>query len=87
MLFRSSIRLYADAANARTKLENGFDLTNYDERTLDFAKEYSDKLLAIDVNVDTDTMLNICWDLLGKYFSKAETGIRQEFVDQCWKGK
>ena len=86
-VMNASIRLYADAANARTKLENGFDLTNYDERTLDFAKEYSDKLLAIDVNVDTDTMLNICWDLLGKYFSKAETGIRQEFVDQYWKGK
>ena len=86
-VMNASIRLYAEAANARTKLENGFDLTNYDERTLDFAKEYSDKLLAIDVNVDTDTMLNICWDLLGKYFSKAETGIRQEFVDQYWKGK
>lgn len=86
-VMNASIRLYADAANARTKLENGFDLTNYDERTLDFAKEYSDKLLAIDVNVETDTMLNICWDLLGKYFSKAETGIRQEFVDQYWKGK
>ena len=26
--------LYADAANAKTKMENGFDLTNYDERTL-----------------------------------------------------
>ena len=36
----------ADAANAKTKLENGFDLTNYDERTLAFAKDYSNQLLA-----------------------------------------
>jgi V/A-type H+-transporting ATPase subunit B len=86
-VMNAAIRLYADAANARTKLENGFDLSGYDERTLDFAKEYSNQLLAIDVNVDTDTMLNISWDLLGKYFSKAEVGIKQEFVDKYWKGE
>ncbi|MGQ1947641.1 V-type ATP synthase subunit B [Geofilum sp. OHC36d9] len=86
-VMNAAIRLYADAANARTKLENGFDLSGYDERTLDFAKEYSNQLLAIDVNVDTDTMLNISWDLLGKYFSKAEAGIKQEFVEKYWKGK
>ncbi len=34
----SAIRLYADAANARTKLENGFDLTDYDERTPEICK-------------------------------------------------
>jgi V/A-type H+-transporting ATPase subunit B len=83
-VMNAAIRLYADAANARTKLENGFDLTDYDERTLDFAKVYSDKLLAIDVNVDTDTMLNISWELLSKNFTKAELGIKQEFVDKYW---
>ena len=52
----AAVRLYADAANAKTKLENGFDLTNYDERTLAFAKDYSNQLLAIDVNLDTTEM-------------------------------
>ena len=40
-VMNAAIRLYADAANARTKMENGFDLTDYDRRTLDFAKDYS----------------------------------------------
>jgi V/A-type H+-transporting ATPase subunit B len=84
-VMNAAVRLYADAANAKTKLDNGFDLTDYDERTLDFAKAYSEKLLAIDVNVDTDTMLDIGWDLLGKYFSKAEVGIKKEMVDKYWK--
>jgi V/A-type H+/Na+-transporting ATPase subunit B len=53
----TAVRLYADAANAKTKLENGFDLTDYDERTLKFAREYSEKLLAIDVNIDTKPCL------------------------------
>ncbi|MCL1821863.1 MAG: V-type ATP synthase subunit B [Prolixibacteraceae bacterium] len=84
-VMNACIRLYADAANARTKLENGFDLTDYDERTLQFAKDYSNDLLAIDVNVDIDTMLNIAWKLFAKYFTKAEVAIRQNLVEKYWK--
>lgn len=83
-VMNAAIRLYADAANAKTKLENGFDLTDYDERTLHFAKDYSEKLLAIDVNIEVDQMLTACWDLFDKYFKPAEVGIKQEFVDKYW---
>jgi len=85
-VMNAAIRLYADAANARTKLENGFDLTDYDERTLKFASDYSEKLLAIDVNVDSDTMLDIAWDLFKGYFSEAEVGIKKDLMDKYWKG-
>ena len=83
-VMNAAIRLYADAANAKTKLENGFDLTEYDERTLEFAKEYSDKLLAIDVNIDIDKMLDTAWELFRKYFKPEEVGIKKEFVDEYW---
>ncbi len=86
-VMNTAIRLFADAAQAKTKLENGFDLTDYDERTLKFGKEYSDKLLAIDVNIDIDMMLDTAWSLFAKYFSKAEVAIRSEFMDQYWKGE
>ncbi len=84
-VMNAAIRLYADAVNARTKLENGFDLTDYDERTINFAKEYSKRLLAIDVNVDTDTMLNISWELFGQFFSKAEVAIKEQFTEKYWR--
>ena len=80
----AAVRLYADAANAKTKLENGFDLTDYDERTLAFAKDYSDKLLAIDVNIDTTEMLDVAWSLFRKHFKPEEVNIKQEFVDKYW---
>jgi V/A-type H+-transporting ATPase subunit B len=83
-VMNAAVRLYADAAGAKTKMENGFDLTDYDERTLKFAKDYSKNLLAIDVNVDADSMLNTTWNLFNEYFTKAEVGIKQEFVDQYW---
>lgn len=83
-VMNTAIRLYADAANAKTKLENGFDLTDYDERTLKFAKEYSEKLLSVDVQIEIDEMLSTGWTLLKKYFDKTETGIKQEFIDKYW---
>ena len=86
-VMNTAIRLFADAAQAKTKLENGFDLTDYDERTLKFGKEYSDKLLAIDVNIDIDMMMDTAWMLFAKYFSKAEVAIRSEFMDKYWKGE
>lgn len=84
-VMNAAIRLYADAANARTKMENGFDLTDYDQRTLEYAKEYSNDLLAIDVNISTDEMLDTAWKLFGKYFTKEEIGIKQNIVDKYLK--
>jgi V/A-type H+-transporting ATPase subunit B len=83
-VMNAAVRLYADAANAKTKLENGFDLSDYDERTLQFAKEYSEKLLAIDVNVDVDSMLDIAYELFSTYFSRAEVALKKEFMDTYW---
>ena len=84
-VMNAAVRLYSDAANAKTKLENGFDLTDYDERTLAFAREYSDKLLAIDVNIDTTAMLDTAWALFAKYFKQSEVNIKQELADKYWK--
>ena len=84
-VMNAAVRLYADAANAKTKLENGFDLTNYDERCLNFAKDYSRAILAIDVNIDTTQMLDITWELFAKYFKPEEVNIKQALVDKYWK--
>ncbi len=83
-VMNAAVRLYADAANAKTKLENGFDLTDYDERSLQFAKDYSEKLLAIDVNIDIDEMLDTGWQLFKKYFKPEEVGAKKDLVDKYW---
>jgi V/A-type H+-transporting ATPase subunit B len=84
-VMNAAVRLYADAANARTKLENGFDLTDYDKRALDFAKDYSEYLLAIDVNLDTVEMLDTTWGLFSKHFRPQEVNMRMELVERYWK--
>ena len=83
-VMNAAVRLFSDAAGAQTKMENGFDLTDYDNRTLAFAADYSRDLLAIDVNIDTEQMLDTAWQLFGKYFRPAEVNIKQSLVDKYW---
>jgi V/A-type H+-transporting ATPase subunit B len=84
-VMNAGVRLYADAQNAKTKLENGFDLSDYDLRCLEYAKEYAIRLLSIDVNITVEQMLDTAWEIFAKYFSPAETGIKQALVDKYWK--
>ena len=84
-VMNASVRLYADAQNAKTKLENGFDLSDYDLRCLDYAKAYATRLLSIDVNISIEEMLDTAWELFSTYFKPEETGIKKALIDKYWK--
>jgi V/A-type H+-transporting ATPase subunit B len=84
-VMNAAVRLYADAANAKTKLENGFELSDYDKRCMGFAKDYSTKLLAVDLNINATEMLDRAWDLFSKYFVKAEVSIKSELMEKYWR--
>jgi len=86
-VMNAAIKLYAEAANAKTKLENGFDLTDFDERSIEYAKQYSNDLLAIDVNIGADEMLDTAWALFEKYFTPEEVAIKKDLMDKYWPGK
>lgn len=83
-VMNAAVRLYADAANAKTKMENGFDLTDYDVRTMAFGKDYSEYLLAIDVNLDMEEMLDTTWRLLSEHFRQEEVNMRRDLVEKYW---
>lgn len=84
-IMNTCVRLFSDANEAKTKKENGFDLTDYDERCIDYAKDYSMNLLAIDVNISIEEMLDTAWGLLAKYFDRNEVGIKENLMDKYWK--
>ncbi len=86
-VMNAAIRLYADATNAKTKRDNGFELSDYDKRAILFSKDYASKLLAVDVDIDSVVMLDTAWDLFAKYFDKSEVAIKQAVTEKYWKGK
>tara|TARA_R110002050_G_scaffold131761_1_gene253660 strand:+ start:671 stop:1999 length:1329 start_codon:yes stop_codon:yes gene_type:complete len=86
-LMNALVRLYADASEARSKQENGFDLNDFDVRSLAFAKDYVRELLDVRLNIDSESMLDIGWKLLAQHFKVFELGIKQEFIDKYWPGE
>ena len=68
----------------QNKLANRLKKHFVDEKR-DIFEEYSEKILAIDVNLEIDQMLDQTWHLFQTYMSKDEVGIKQEFVDIHWK--
>jgi len=84
-VMNAAVRLYADATNAKTKRDNGFELSDYDKRVLQFGKEYASKLLAIEVDIDSTHMLDRAWELFDHYFDQSEVAIKQSIMDAYWK--
>ncbi len=78
------IRLYADAREARSKQENGFDVNDYDRRCLKYAREYASRILSIEVNISIEEMLDIGWELMARYFEKYELGIKENLITKYW---
>lgn len=83
-LMNALIRLYADAAEARSKKDNGFDLNAYDLRSLSFSGDYTRQLLDVELNLSIDQMLDRGWQLLATHFEPFEVGIKQELIDRFW---
>lgn len=84
-VMEASVRLNADALKAKTKRENGFDLTDYEERAIKFSHDYASQILAIDVDIKPDEMLDVTWGLFQKYFTRDEVAIKDEFMNLYWK--
>lgn len=78
------IRLYADAKQAATKKENGFDLNEYDKRCLAYSLRYSHDLLAVDINISVDEMLDRGWNMMSQFFEKYEVGIKDRLIEKYW---
>lgn len=81
-VMNAAIRLYADAANAKTKQENGFDLSEYDQRCIDFSIAYAQDILSIQVNLQMNQALDRLWELFATYFKPEEVQIKQNLVEQ-----
>lgn len=83
-IMNTAIRLYADAAEARTKKENGFDLTDYDIRAIRFARDYTEQILSIEVNLEMDPILDRLWRILATHFTREEVGVKEQLIKKYW---
>lgn len=80
----AQIRLYADAKKARERESMGFKLSRWDEKLLQYAYLFEDRMMNLEVNYTLEEALDLGWKTLSECFDKHEVGIKQAYVDKYW---
>jgi V/A-type H+-transporting ATPase subunit B len=80
----TQIRLYADAKKARERESMGFKLSRWDEKLLQFAKLFEERMMNLEVNYTVEQALDLGWKTLAECFEMHEVGIKQTLIDKYW---
>ncbi len=80
----AQIRLYADAKKARERESMGFKLSRWDEKLLQYAHLFEDRMMNLEVNYTLEEALDLGWSTLSECFDMHEVGIKQSLVDKYW---
>lgn len=86
-IMNTCIRLYSDAQQSKRKHSMGFKLSAWDNKLIDYAQVFREEVLDLSVNIDVEKALDLCWEILGRFFEPAETGMKKKFTEKYWKGK
>jgi V/A-type H+-transporting ATPase subunit B len=86
-IMNACIQLYAQCDESREKREMGFELSEWDERLLQYGELFEDKIMNLNLNIDLFDALDECWEILAECFQPEEIGIRDTIIDKHWPGK
>ncbi len=86
-IMNNCIRLYSDARESRRKYGMGFRLSSWDKKLLDYSEVFREEVLDLSVNIPIEEALDLCWDILARFFEPEEIGIKKELVDKYWGRK
>lgn len=78
------IRLYADSKKAKERQSMGFKISRWDEKLLQYADKFEEKMMNLQVNYPLEEALDLGWKILSMVFEKHEVGIKQKLIDKYW---
>ena len=78
------IQLYALCGESREKRDMGFEMSEWDQKLLNYGALFEDKIMDLSVNIPLFDALDRCWDILAECFEPAETGIRRSIIENHW---
>lgn len=83
-LANAMIRLYAESKKAKERQSMGFRLSTWDEKLLNYAEQFEDIMMNLNVNYTLEEALDLGWKTLANSFESHQVGIKQAIVDQYW---
>ena len=86
-IMNACIQLYAQCDESREKREMGFELSEWDERLLEYGDLFEEKIMDLNLNIELFDALDKCWEILAECFKPEETGIRYTIISKHWPNK
>ena len=83
-LANAMVRIYSESITARERLAMGFSLSNKDKRLVGYADAFEKELMDWKLSITLEDALDLGWSLLRKFFSKEETGIKEQILKEFW---
>jgi V/A-type H+/Na+-transporting ATPase subunit B len=80
------IRIYADSKKAKERQAMGFKLSRWDEKLLNYARQFEKRMMNLEVNITLEEALDLGWRLFSECFQRHEVGIKQNLIDRYWPG-
>jgi V/A-type H+-transporting ATPase subunit B len=78
------IQLYANYLETLEKKSMGFRMSDWDNKLLKYGEMFEHGLMDLAVNIPVEGALDRGWRILADCFSREETGLRTELLNQFW---
>ncbi|MGD8861703.1 MAG: V-type ATP synthase subunit B [Myxococcales bacterium] len=81
-VMNAMIRLYSGAREAEQKQAMAFELSDYDERLVEFGRAFRERFMDVKVSMPLEQALDACWHTMAEFFTQDELLIKDELVDK-----
>jgi V/A-type H+-transporting ATPase subunit B len=86
-LMDGMIKLYSAYKESLEKKSMGFRMSDWDNKLLKYGAIFEEQLMSLSVNIPLEKALDLGWEILSECFSKEETGLRTELLNEFWPKK
>jgi V/A-type H+-transporting ATPase subunit B len=81
------VRLYAESKRARERQGMGFKLSHWDQKLLNYAGLFEERMMNLRVNYSLEEALDLGWKTFAECFKPEEVGMKQTLIDKFWPTK
>lgn len=78
------IKLYAECLESHEKRSMGFRMTEWDDKLIKYGEIFENEMMNLSLNVPLEQALDRGWEILAECFTKEETGLRSELLNEYW---
>ena len=78
------IQLFADYRETLEKRSMGFQMSNWDNKLIQYGDRFEKELMDLSVNIPLESALDLGWKILSDTFEAAETGMKESLIKEYW---